>query len=325
MKTSTLWVLVAVVSGSVFAQTSAPSIGNLQPRPAEIAPNAAKNLMLGIVRTGDQLVAVGDRGTILLSTDAENWEQVPVPAHPTLTAVSFADAKNGWAVGHDATILRTTDAGRTWKLQNFSAKDSKPVLGILAVDAQNAYAVGAYGLFLNTFDGGIIWTPVAAPAILQDGPHLNALIKLNNGDLFLVGESGLIGVQDSGQTWRRLKLPYDGSLFGALPRGDRGALVYGLRGNVYVTSDVRSGQWTQINTGTVQSLFGGALLSNGEAVLVGADGAVLIVGTDNKVRRAGSTDGQNEVSAGYAAVLPWKNELLVVSELGITRLANPAR
>lgn len=314
----------AAVSGIALAQTAAPSIGNLKPRAAEMAPNAAKNLLLGIVQTGEQLVAVGDRGTILLSADGAKWEQVPVPAHSTLTAVSFADARNGWAVGHDATILHTNDAGRSWSLQNFQPKDSKPVLGVLALDAQNAYAVGAYGLFLSTADAGSTWTPVDAPAILQEGPHLNALIKLNNGDLFLVGETGLAGILDGSQ-WRRLKLPYEGSLFGGLPHGERGALVYGLRGNVYVTSDVRSNAWTQINTGTVQSLFGGSLLPGGEAVLVGADGAVLVVGADNKVRRNKAPEGQNEVSAGYAAVLPWKDELLVVSELGVTRLTNPAK
>lgn len=317
--------LLAVAGVSSLVHAEGQSMGSLTPRAAEIARLADKNLLLGIIQTGGQLVAVGDRGTILLSADGVKWEQMPVPVNATLTAVSFAaDGKNGWAVGHDLTILHTTDAGHTWALQNFQPKDSKPVLGILALDAEHAYAVGAYGTFLGTSDGGTTWAPVAAPALLQDGPHLNALVRLGNGDLFLVGENGLLGLWDGGG-WRRLKLPYEGSLFGVLPRGERGALVYGLRGNAFVTSDVRSGQWTRLDTRTVQSLFGGAALQNGESVIVGSDGAVLVVGADNKVRRGASAAGKNESAASYAAALPWKDQLLVVSEQGVAHLADPVK
>ncbi|MEK6805304.1 MAG: YCF48-related protein [Pseudomonadota bacterium] len=308
-------------SAAALAEGAAQPMGNLQPRAAEMARLSDKNLLLGLSKAGDQLVAVGDRGTVLLSADGTQWQQMPAPVHATLTAVSFADGKNGWIGGHDSTILHTDDGGQTWKLQSFNAKDSKPVLGVLALDAQRAYAVGAYGMFLSTIDAGATWSPVVAPAILQDGLHLNAMIKLNNGDLFLAGETGLAGVLDNGQTWRRLKLPYDGSLFGALPRGERGALVFGLRGNVFATSDVRSNAWTRINTGTVQSFYSGTILPSGDALLVGADGAVLLVGADNKARLASS----NDTGASYAAVLPWKDGLLVTSELGIGRIATPGK
>ena len=316
---------VLAFSGLGYSQTGGPSMGNLQPRAAEIAPLAVKNLLLGITKAGEQLVAVGDRGTILLSTDGEKWEQVAVPVNATLTAVSFADAQNGWVVGHDSTILHTTDSGRSWKLQNFDPKHSKPLLGVLALDTKRAYAVGAYGTFLETSDAGATWSAVVAPAILEEGLHLNALIRLNSGDLFLVGETGFLGVQEGGQTWRRLKLPYDGSLFGGLPRGDRGALVFGLRGNAFVTADVRSNQWTRVDTGTLQSLFAATALPDGVSLLVGADGALLKVGTDNKVRSLAASENKTQTAASYAAVLPWKNQLLVISELGVGHVANPAK
>jgi photosystem II stability/assembly factor-like uncharacterized protein len=314
-------VILACVAAAQAQDAPPPNAKDLQPRPAEIAPLAAKSLLLAITRAGERLVAVGDRGTILVSSDGEKWDQVASPVHATLTAVSFADPQHGWIVGHDATILHTADGGAKWTLQNFKPADFKPLLGVLALDAQRAFAVGAYGLFLTTADGGTTWTQVDAPAILEDGLHANALIKLGNGELFLAGETGLLGISTDGTEWTRLKLPYEGSLFGALRRGEKGALVFGLRGNVLATEDVRSGQWRKINTETVQSMFGGGYLPGNEAVLVGADGEILVIATNDSVRRwRGPKDERSLGSGTLSGVLPREKDLLVVGELGVNRI-----
>jgi photosystem II stability/assembly factor-like uncharacterized protein len=291
---------------------------DLLPRPAEMAPLAARSLLLAITAAGERLVAVGDRGVILLSADGTSWEQVASPVQAALTAVSFADAQRGWIVGHDAAILHTADGGRTWTLQHFAPEGASPLLAVLALDAQRAWAIGAYGLFLATADGGATWAPLDAPALLEDGRHLNAMIRLGNGEWLIAGETGLLGVSPDGAQWQRLELPYEGSLFGALPRGARGALVFGLRGNAYVTDDVRANRWTRIETGTVQSLFGGALLPDGTAALVGADHAVLFVGADGSVRHAGPNGGAS--SGGLSGVLAHGERLVVVGEHGVATL-----
>jgi photosystem II stability/assembly factor-like uncharacterized protein len=318
----------ALAAGTVLLQAqepaASPALDDLKPRPAEIAPLAAKNLLLGLAQADGQLLAVGDRGTIIRSSDGENWQQSPAPVHATLTAVAFADADNGWAVGHDATILHTTDGGKTWTLQNFQPQDSKPVLSVLALDAQRAYATGAYGMFLATTDGGQTWAQLDAPALLEDGLHLNALIRLNSGELFVTGEIGLAGVSKDGTEWKRLSLPYEGSLFGALPWGEKGALIFGLRGNVLLTDDVHANRWTAVKTGTVHSMFGGAPLPGGGAVLVGADGAILLVGADGKARVVPPIQDEKGLGAGtLSAALPWKDQLLVVGEIGVNRVRLP--
>jgi photosystem II stability/assembly factor-like uncharacterized protein len=311
----------AAAPAASAAETAKSNPKDLKPRPAEMAPLAAKTLLLGVAAAGETVIAVGDRGIILRSTDGAKWEQVASPVHATFTAVSFADADHGWVVGHDASILHTTDGGKTWTLQNFQPQDSKPLLSVLAVDAQHAYATGAYGLFLETVDGGAHWTPVDAPPILEDGLHLNALIRLKNGELFLAGETGLLGVSADGTKWTRLKLPYEGSLFGALPRGEKGALVFGLRGNVLASDDVHSNQWRKVDTQTTQSMFGGAFLAGGDIVLVGADGEILLIDASGSVRKArGPKDERSLGSGTLAGVLPSKDGLLMVGELGVSRL-----
>lgn len=311
---------------AVQAQNEAavwPNAGTL-PRAAEMAGLASRTLLLGVTRAGEQMVAVGDRGNILLSADGEKWEQVAVPVNVTLTAVSFADDKNGWAVGHDAAILHSTDGGRSWTLQHFDTVLGQPALNVIALDAQRAMVVGAYGMWLGTSDGGKTWDEVTAPRVRDDGLHLNALIKLGDGSLFIAGETGLIGVSADGQTWERLTLPYEGSLFGALPRGKKGALVFGLRGNVLVTDDVRGKAWTPVDIGSVQSLFGGAVLAQGRAVLVGADGEIVYIGTDGKVTRAPQREGAEGSGAGsLSGALPWHDGLQLVGESGTGRVPIP--
>ena len=107
--------------------------------------------------SGSQLIAVGERGHILVSTDAgRSWQQRPTPTRATLTSVFFADAQHGWAAGHDAVILRTTDGGATWQKVHEDL-ESGPILDLWFRDADTGYAIGAYGLFLATVDGGTTW------------------------------------------------------------------------------------------------------------------------------------------------------------------------
>ncbi|MGH8455052.1 MAG: hypothetical protein ACRES4_08390, partial [Nevskiales bacterium] len=121
--------------------------------------------------------------------------------------------------------------------------------------------------------------------------------------------------------WQRLTLPYEGSLFGALPRGEKGAMVYGLRGNVYVTDDVYSNQWTKLDIGSVQSIFGGALLAEQGVALVGADGALMVVAPDGSVRGDLATKAGTDLASGtLSGVLPWNGGLLVVGDLGVNRV-----
>src|SRR5882672_2395982 len=77
---------------------------------ADVAP---RMLLLDAATVGSDVIAVGERGTILTSNDAaKSWHRATVSATATLTAVTFADnARHGWAVGHDALILATTDGG----------------------------------------------------------------------------------------------------------------------------------------------------------------------------------------------------------------------
>src|SRR5262245_9614082 len=86
--------------------------------PATQSPLASKSLLQSIAKAGNRLVAVGQRGHIVYSDDqGATWKQAAVPISSDLTAVYFANDKNGWAVGHDGVILATDNGGDKWTLQ----------------------------------------------------------------------------------------------------------------------------------------------------------------------------------------------------------------
>ncbi|HET8882109.1 MAG TPA: YCF48-related protein [Solimonas sp.] len=301
--------------GGAAADAAAVAV---KPMPAEIMPLTPRSLLLGVENTGEHLIAVGDRGAIIVSNDGKNWAQVDVPVRSALTSVAFADGQHGWAAGHDAAIVHTDDGGKTWKLQNFQPELEKPVLDLLALDAQHGIATGAYGLLLETKDGGQTWNTVDSHGFDEDELHLNSIGKLNNGDLMIAGEQGLLAIStDGGATWTKQASPYEGSYFGVLPHGDKGAMIFGLRGNVYVSDDARGGKWTALNTGTVASMFGGAAIPGDGNVLVGLNGVIMVVSKDDEVQLLRSPDG-----TPLSGVVPYGDDVfLAVGESGVQPIA----
>jgi photosystem II stability/assembly factor-like uncharacterized protein len=232
-----------------------------------IAPLAQESLLLDVVRAGDRLVTVGERGHVLLSDDqGQNWRQVVVPTRTTLTAVSFTDPQNGWAVGHDSVILHSSDGGEHWSLQYSDPDEQSPLLDISFGDPKHGIAVGAYGQFLVTDDGGAHWQPQAVHG--EDDFHLNAI-----DGAFLAAEAGNLYRKD-GTAWQTLPSPYEGSFFGVLPLSDDSLLMFGLRGHLF-RSDDRGATWTPIDTGLHAALTAGLVTSTGRTVLVGHGGTVL--------------------------------------------------
>ena len=112
--------------------------------------------------------------------------------------------------------------------------------------------------------------------------------------------------------------PYEGSYFGAIPIGESGAVIFGLRGNAYISTDAVAGDWTQVETGTVQGLLGGTVLPNGDFLIVGNNGTILRGSpTTGLVQEIRDPEGK-----GLAAALPMSNgDLLLFGETGVKILA----
>ncbi|MCA1798733.1 MAG: hypothetical protein LC632_04535 [Xanthomonadaceae bacterium] len=257
-----------------FFALAFPAGADPTPEPATPAPLAGSVLLLDAATVGDGVVAVGSYGHIL-RIHGLGWVQSPSPVRFQLTAVDFVDDQIGWAVGHDAAIIRTDDAGASWRLQHFAPELEQPLFDVLFADPDTGFAVGAYGLMLRTDDGGESWEEVE----YADYPdsHLNALALLADGTLLVLGERGIAYRSvDTGESWEQLEFPYEGSTFGAVVAADGVRVVtFGLRGRVF-TSDDAGDTWTRVPTGTELSLMGGTVTADGRIVLVGMNGLVLV-------------------------------------------------
>src|SRR4051794_14248579 len=76
--------------------------------PAVVSGRSASVPMTAVDRAGKRFVAVGLRGTVLLSDDqGRHWRQARVPVSSDLVAVQFATEQEGWASGHDGVVLHT--------------------------------------------------------------------------------------------------------------------------------------------------------------------------------------------------------------------------
>ncbi len=238
-----------------------------------IAPLATRSLLLDVQRIGDTLIAVGERGHILISeNDGNSWRQVQTPTRATLTAVFFSDRLNGWAVGHDQVILRTQDGGRNWGLVHEDVAAESPLLDVYFLDAAHGYAIGAYGQFLESFDSGDSWE---SRWISEDDFHLNRILPVGQ-HLFIAAEAGrAYRSDDKGQSWTALAPDYEGSFFGLLPLSNNGLLLYGLRGNLFRSDDAGE-TWMQLDTATEASLTDGLRLNDGGIVIAVHPGSLMI-------------------------------------------------
>ncbi len=311
-------------------------------QPSWIAPLAARSLLIDLARAGDRIVAVGERGHVLYSTDqGVSWTQVQVPTSANLTAVYFADDRRGWAVGHGEVILRTEDGGDTWDMTHFAPENGQPLLDVWFGDGEQGLAVGAYGSMYSSSDGGRSWDPVPFEpdelgAGADDAPagedeyadeidvgfdfHLNAIAPGPGARLYLAGEAGrLYRSDDAGQTWRELPSEYDGSFYGILPLDGDSLLVFGLRGHMFRSEDGGE-SWTRIETGTVALLNSATRAADGRVIVAGNTGVLLVSHDDGRTFEFTQQDDRKSLSAVLAVD---SDEVIVAGEGGVRRLAVP--
>lgn len=248
-------------------------------RPAQRVPQAAQAGLLASTRAGARIVAVGKRGVVMLSDDdGRSFRQArEVPVDVTLTAVSFADARRGWAAGHWGTVLATTDGGETWVRQHQDVRTDQPLFALHFFDAQQGVAVGLWSLVLVTADGGASWQRVSLPApegAKKADLNLLGLFADGQGRLFAAAERGMVlRSDDRGASWSYLSTGYKGSFWTGLALPDGVLLAAGLRGSLYRSAD-EGRNWQRVETSSKSSITAMAQ-HQGVVTAVGLDGLVL--------------------------------------------------
>ncbi|MEM6639252.1 MAG: YCF48-related protein [Pseudomonadota bacterium] len=334
--------VLALGACAVYAQEDVVDPATL---PSYLAADAAQSMLLDVVRTGDQLIAVGEHGHVLRSSDdGRSWAQVVVPSRAALTGVAFADPEHGIVVGHDAVILRTADAGATWEVVYSDPDYQTPLLDVWMPSPERIVAIGAYGFYLESTDGGENWeqrTFRADPLPSDDDAasdevdaeeddaeeedygidyHLNQIAQADDGTLYIAGEAGTFYRSDnSGEDWYQLEPDYEGSFFGALPLTDGALLAFGMRGNLFRSED-RGRTFDPIETGVDALLTSGFRRADGSVVVVGLAGVVL----ESSDGKGFTLHRQSDRKGAMSALSAEDGAAVLAGEAGVVRLTQDA-
>ncbi|POF43287.1 glycosyl hydrolase [Pseudomonas laurylsulfativorans] len=271
--------------------------------------------LLNIADSGEHLVAVGERGVVMIADErSREWRSVRSDTTRTLSGVAFASADIGVAVGHGGTLIRTEDGGSHWTSVETEANGDS-LLGVAALGEGRMAAWGAFGLYLLSKDNGVSWERL--PVLDNDfDRHISQVTVLAGGDCLMVGESGTLArSRDHGETWQAMHSPYAGSLFGALQLKNGDLLVYGMRGNLWLSSN--DGQtWTKRDTATTFAFNGAVQLKSGRVLAFGNSG--LLLASDDQGR---SFKPQPSTHTSLAKALQLADgQLLTVGDRGVTPL-----
>lgn len=297
------WAAAALLLGS------GPATADPLQRAARTSSLAAQRLITGVSQVdAGRLVAVGQRGHVLLSEDAgQRWQQAEVPLSSDLTAVQFPSPRVGFAVGHDGVVLVSRDAGQRWTpllngntanalaLEQFQAAASvpdrerlltelqrnvesgpdKPFLDVHFINERQGFVVGAYNLVFETADGGQTWQSRYHQTDNAQSLLNHHAIRHHRGRWFIAGEAGLLMRLDPAQQrFVRLASGYSGSFFGLLDAGDA-LIAFGMRGNAVISRDAGD-SWQPLVSGLKASITASARGADGSLWLADQLGNVVV-------------------------------------------------
>lgn len=135
------------------------------------------------------------------SAQTQPWKKMQSPVNVTLRFMSFVDSLTGWAAGEAGTIIRTTDGGESWEIQNSTVQTF--IMDIFFIDENNGWALTLKDEFpftsviLKTTNGGEEWTKENFP----DSSKLIRTIFFFDSLNGLAGGSYIARTSDGGNSW----------------------------------------------------------------------------------------------------------------------------
>ncbi len=159
------------------------------------------------------VVGIGSYSPYIYSTTdgGKNWAEIDsglIPGY-ALNKVRFSDKDNGWIVGGEGMLYRTTNRGKNWNAVN---QQPYQFNSIYFVDENTGWAVGDSAIILRTTDGGDNWEKQYS----NDSLLFNSVYAIDNQSVFAAGtilniggtpvtpiRSVLFSSHNGGVTWQR--------------------------------------------------------------------------------------------------------------------------
>ncbi len=192
----------------------------------------------------DYIIAIGDAGTILRTTDGgNNWESISSGTSERLNSISVINNSTAVIAGDAGTILRTTDVGSSWVNVTSSVSDN---LLSVSFNGADGIAGGTSQTILYSTDEGASWITSQTGFF---GGGFWGVQMLDTGNAYVAGENSIFQPMfgwstDGGQNWDYTAFylsSNEGRLYGVhffdADNGVAAASVWTGEGAIAVTSD----------------------------------------------------------------------------------------
>ena len=261
--------------------------------PSRLTEQATHSLILDVTRAGERLVAVGERGHIVFSdSQGATWQQANVPVSVTLTALSFIDDHEGWAVGHSGVILHSIDGGESWEkvfdgfmssaLRLESTRMNYDALKQELLEAQLHTDNERIQLLEESLEETkILWDKAQQDVDQRVAAPLFDIEFISAKEGFVVGADGLIlQTQDRGKSWSpltgRVRNPARSHWNALRLVNDQYLLLMGEQGMAYLSED-KGDSWTRLNINYTGTLYGVAIFEKSQQwLLFGSHGQAFL-------------------------------------------------
>ncbi|MFN8430714.1 MAG: YCF48-related protein [Spirosomataceae bacterium] len=202
-----------------------------------------------------------------------DWYQVePKPTNDNLKSIYFNGNFNGWIVGDNSTLLKTSDGGENWEKvflnNNYSLTD------IIFLDSKKGWITTYDNRLLKTINGGISFEEINLSIQAKSIDFINAsngIIVGSNGKVYYTnngGDSWNLGITNLTATLNDIK--FKDNLI-AFAIGQNGAFLKTIDGGA---------NWQILSSGTTQNLNRINFFENNKGWVIG-DEDFMLKTTDN--------------------------------------------
>ena len=186
-------VVVAGVGGLINIRYPQNKTGTFLDRLADDDINDIESL-------NSSLIAVGDKGSVLISNDAGvTWSHHEISPRD-LNSISVINSETMWAAGSNGALYKTTSSGDQWINTKWSKNLTVNINKIDFVNNNTGWIFGDGGFIMKTTTAGEEWARQRS-RLPEDTRILDAyMLNVNTG--YLVGDYGVIlKTSDGGTTW----------------------------------------------------------------------------------------------------------------------------